>query len=92
VEHSTGHGPVIIGPGSIVRHAYIGPFTSIDENVVIEHSEVENSIILSGSRISNLGGRLEESLIGKNVVVEKTQKRPLSYKMMLGDNSQVSII
>ncbi|MEW6201583.1 MAG: glucose-1-phosphate thymidylyltransferase, partial [bacterium] len=76
VEDSTIRGPVIIGIGSRIVHSYIGPFTSIDENVIVENSEIENSIILRGSRISNLESRLEESLIGRDVVVERSFTRP----------------
>ena len=92
VESSTIRGPVIIGRGSRISNAYIGPFTSIDQDVVVEHSEVENSIVLRGSRISNLDRRLEESLIGRDAVVERSLSRPLSYKMMLGDCSRVDVI
>jgi glucose-1-phosphate thymidylyltransferase len=91
IEQSTVHGPAIIGAGSIVRNAYIGPFTSLGENVIVENSEVANSILLTGSRISHLDGRLEESLLGKDVVVEKSPRRPRAYKMMLGDCSHVSV-
>ncbi|MFH1539260.1 MAG: glucose-1-phosphate thymidylyltransferase [bacterium] len=92
VEDSTIRGPVIIGRGSRVTNAYIGPFTSIDEDVVVEHSEIENSIVLRGSRISNLNRRLEESLIGRDAVVERSLSKPHSYKMMLGDCSRVDVV
>lgn len=92
VESSTIRGPVIIGRDSRITNAYIGPFTAIDQNVVVENSEIENSIVLRGSRISNLDRRLEESLIGRDAVVERSLSRPLSYKMMIGDSSRVDVI
>ncbi|MCK4268293.1 MAG: glucose-1-phosphate thymidylyltransferase, partial [Actinomycetia bacterium] len=69
---------------------FIGPFTSIYFDVSVRHSEVEHSIILEKSRIVGIS-RLEDSLIGKNVQVEKSPKKPQAYRLMLGDNSQVGV-
>ena len=40
----------------------------------------------------NIGTRLTDSLIGKNVRITKDYKTPKACRMMLGDNSEVSII
>ncbi len=85
-------GPVIIGARSRIINSYVGPFTSIDEDVLIEKSEVENSIILRGSKIISLGARLEESIVGRDVEIKKVNFRPYSYKMMLGDCSKVDVL
>ena len=50
-----------------------GPYSAIDADVTIERSEVEHSIVLGGSRISDLAYRMEASLIGRNVVLERHQ-------------------
>jgi glucose-1-phosphate thymidylyltransferase len=85
-------GPAIIGRGARIEHAYIGPFTSVHEDVHIRASEVEHSIILSGSAILELGSRVEDSLVGHNVRIERTQSKPKAYRFMLGDNSQVDVV
>jgi glucose-1-phosphate thymidylyltransferase len=85
-------GPAIIGKDTVIENAYIGPFTSIYHDCVISGSEVEHSIILEGSKIENVGVRIEDSLIGKNVKVGKTDQKPIAYRFMLGDNSEVSIV
>ena len=85
-------GPAIIGENTIVRDAYIGPFTSIYHDCLIEGSEIEHSIILEGSTVEKVGVRIEDSLIGKNVKVGRSDKKPLAYRFMLGDNSEVSIV
>jgi glucose-1-phosphate thymidylyltransferase len=92
IVNSVVRGPAIIGENTLVENAYIGPFTSIYHDCEIVCSEVEHSIILEGSKILNLGVRIEDSLIGKNVKVGKSEKKPLAYRFMLGDNSEVSII
>jgi len=35
---------------------------------------------------------LEDSLIGKNVTIDKDHRKPRAYRMMVGDNSAVSVI
>ena len=60
-------GPAIIGSGSRIERSYIGPFTSVQDNVHVRASEVEHSIILSESVILELGSRMEGSLVGHNV-------------------------
>ncbi len=90
VQNSHIRGPVIIGENAEIIDSFIGPFTSIYFDVSIRHSEVEHSIILEKSRIVGIS-RLEDSLIGKNVQVEKSPKKPQAYRLMLGDNSQVGV-
>ena len=90
VTNSHIRGPVIIGENSVVRDSFIGPFTSIYFDVTIRHSEIEHSIVLEKSTISGIC-RLEDSLIGKNVIVKKSEKKPKAYRLMLGDNSEVGV-
>ncbi|MCE5323576.1 glucose-1-phosphate thymidylyltransferase [bacterium] len=85
-------GPAIIGEGCIIENAFIGPYTSINDRCKIISSEVEHSIILEDSQILGIGSRLEDSLIGKNVRIDKDHKKPKAYRMMVGDNSTVSVI
>ena len=91
IERSTVRGPAIIGSFARVTNAYVGPFTSIMNDVEIRGSEVEHSIVLEGSVISELGGRVTDSLIGRNVRIYRQPVRPSAYRFMLGDNSEVGI-
>lgn len=85
-------GPVIIGPRARIEHAFVGPYTSVGSDCVIESSEIENSIVLEGSSIIRVDGRIEESLVGKNVKIGRTKRRPVAYRFMVGDNSEVGIL
>src|SRR5215210_7683795 len=67
IEESVIRGPAIIGANARITHAYVGPFTSIMNDVTIRESEIEHSIVLEGSIIQDLGTRVADSLIGKNV-------------------------
>jgi glucose-1-phosphate thymidylyltransferase len=91
IERSVVRGPVVIGPGAHVVHAYVGPFTSIGPAAEIRDSEIEHSIVLEGSVISDLANRIEDSLIGRNVKIYRLPVKPSAYRFMLGDNSEVGI-
>ena len=66
-------GPAIIGAGARLTDCYVGPYTAIGEDCVIENAEVEHSILLAGSVVRDLAGRMESSLLGRNV---KRRPRP----------------
>ncbi|MEA2222602.1 MAG: glucose-phosphate thymidylyltransferase [Solirubrobacteraceae bacterium] len=92
LERTTVRGPAIIGAGTRITDAYIGPYTAIGENCVITSAEVEHSILLSGSTVSNLEGRMESSLLGRNVTIARGVRQPRAYRFMVGDNSEIGIL
>jgi len=84
-------GPAIIGSGTVVDNAYIGPFTSIYYDCVVRNAEIENSIVLEGTRIHDVAGKIDGSLIGKECEVCASQSRPTAVRLMLGDHSRVEL-
>src|SRR5438477_135677 len=92
LERATVRGPAIIGAGAVLRDAYIGPYTAIGPGVRIEGAEVEYSIVLEGSSIQNLEGRIEASLVGKNVAITRSPAMPRAYRFVVGDNAEIEIL
>ncbi|HEX8066602.1 MAG TPA: glucose-1-phosphate thymidylyltransferase [Thermoleophilaceae bacterium] len=92
LERSTVRGPAIVGRGARITDAYVGPYTSIGEDVTIHGAELEYSIVLSGSSVRDLAGRLEASLIGRNVAIGRSPAAPRAYRFVVGDNAEISII
>jgi glucose-1-phosphate thymidylyltransferase len=92
LERATVRGPAIIGAGAVLRDAYIGPYTAIGPDVRIESAEVEYSIVLEGSSIMNLEGRIEASLIGKDVSINRSPALPRAYRFVVGDNAEIEIL
>ena len=84
-------GPVVIGENTKIINSYIGPYTSIYYDALVENSEIEHTIILEKSRVRDIR-RLEDSLIGQNVEITRTQKKPHAYRIMVGDSSKVEVI
>ncbi len=91
LERSKIRGPAIIGVDARIVDSYVGPYSAIADSVTIDHSEVEHSIVLEGSSICDLGDRMEASLIGRNVKLERSNSRPRAYRFMVGDNSEIKI-
>ncbi len=92
IINSVVRGPAIIGRNTRLVNAYVGPFTSIYHDCLIENSEIEQSIVLENSKIVDITHRIADSLIGRNVEVTRSEYRPRVLKMMLGDNSKVGIL
>ena len=92
LERATVRGPAIIGAGAQVRDAYIGPYTAVGRRCVIERAEVEHSILLEGSSVRNLDGRMESSLLGRDVAISRGDRQPRAYRFMVGDKSEIGIL
>ncbi len=93
VAGSVIRGPAVIGPDARIEEAYVGPYTSVGDNVTIKRSEVEHSIILSGSVIEDLGTRMEASLIGRDVrLTRRSWALPKTLRMLVGDHSEIEIV
>jgi glucose-1-phosphate thymidylyltransferase len=92
LERATVRGPAIIGAGAVVRDSYIGPYTAIGRNCVIERAEVEHSILLEGSSVRGLDGRMESSLLGRDVAIYRGDRQPRAYRFMVGDKSEIGIL
>ncbi|HEV3320768.1 MAG TPA: glucose-1-phosphate thymidylyltransferase [Solirubrobacteraceae bacterium] len=92
LERTRVRGPAVIGAGAQLRDCYIGPYTAIGEGCAISGAEVEHSILLAGSSVCDLDGRMESSLLGRNVTVRRGDRQPRAYRFMVGDNSDISIL
>jgi glucose-1-phosphate thymidylyltransferase len=92
LERATVRGPAVIGAGALVRDAYIGPYTAVGDRCVIEGAEVEHSILLEGSSVRHLDGRMESSLLGRDVSISRGDRQPRAYRFMVGDQSEIGIL
>lgn len=90
VVRSQIRGPVVIGKGARIVDSRIGPFSSIGAGVVIERSGIDHSVILEGSRVTDIG-RLEDSLIGRRVVVHPGGTRHGALSLLVGDDCRIEL-
>lgn len=88
VRNSTLRGPLVIGRDAVVENSFIGPSSAIGNGCEIVNSEVEHSVIMERSRILDIT-RLEDSLIGREAEVTRSQRRPRALRLMVGDHCQI---
>lgn len=82
-------GPLKIGAGSRLRDAFIGPHTSVGEDVVIESTAAENSILLPGCRLLGAPLHLTGSLLGSGATVGTTAGHGVS--LYVGDDATLMV-
>jgi glucose-1-phosphate thymidylyltransferase len=92
VTGSVVRGPAVIGANARIEDAYVGPYTSIGDEVVIRRSEIEHSIVLAGSLVQDLDTRMEASLLGREVKLTRSEGRPKTLQMLVGDKSEIKIV
>jgi glucose-1-phosphate thymidylyltransferase len=92
IVRSVVRGPVVIGRGALIEDSYVGPYSAIAADTVVERSEVEHSILLERAKLIGLEGRIESSLLGRDVTVRRGERTPRAYRFMVGDNSEIEIL
>ncbi len=92
IVNSVVRGPTIIGERTRIVNSYVGPFTSIYHDVLVENSEIERSIVLEHSSIKDIPVRIQDSLIGRNATINRSPIKPKAIKLNLGDYSQIGLL
>lgn len=90
-------GAVIRGPVSIAENAtiksgtYVGPYTSIGPDSVLENIHIENSVVIGDSEIT-ASGRIVDSLLGRSANVESAEGQlPEGRRLVVGENSHLKL-
>lgn len=84
-------GPVIIGKNNVIRGSYVGPYTSVGDNVTIENSEIEASIVMKECVLRNIPGRIDSSLLADNSQVLAADRMPSTHRFVLAENSYIQL-
>lgn len=90
IKKSTLRGPVVIGENVEIESSFIGPYTSIGDNVKIVKSSIEHSVIMNDSELREIE-RIEESLVGRRVLITKNNTSHKALRLLLGDDSIVEV-
>ncbi|WP_041083561.1 glucose-1-phosphate thymidylyltransferase [Thermotoga profunda] len=84
-------GPVIIGGNCKIINSYIGPYTAVGNNVSLENCEIENSILMDQSSITNVTTRIDSSILGKGARVFQNGGIPKAARLVVGDLSSIQL-
>lgn len=83
-------GPTIIGADTCLVDSFVGPYSSIGENCVLEDSEIDHSIILAGSTVVGIR-RIADSLVGRETSIRPSTEMPRAYRLMVGDHCEITL-
>ena len=92
VERCHIRGPVVICSGATVRDAYIGPYSAISEDAHVERAEMEHAILLERSSIVGIDRRIEDSLIGADCQIRRSDAIRSANRLLVGDGSRIEIL
>jgi glucose-1-phosphate thymidylyltransferase len=84
-------GPAIIGARSRIVDSYVGPYTAIGDDVRIDGSEIEHSIVMDGAKILFVGSRLETSIVGRGASIVRRFDIPNAMRISIGDGAHVAL-
>jgi glucose-1-phosphate thymidylyltransferase len=82
-------GPVAIGPDAVIEDSVVGPNVSVERNVRILRSAVEDSIVMEGCQIVDVHG-LAASILGRNVEVLHSGTGGV-HRLVVGDQSRLEL-
>jgi glucose-1-phosphate thymidylyltransferase len=92
IGNSTIRGPIIIGNNCKINNCFIGPYTSIADNVTLIETDIEHSVILDGAKIDSIHQRIVDSVIGRKAHLTLAKKRPKALSFMIGDDSHIELV
>lgn len=83
-------GPVAIGSDTIVKSgSHVGPYTSLSDEVTVDGSRIESSVVLSGTKI--VGSlHLEDSIIGERSDLQ-SEHDMRHTEVLIGADSEVRL-
>ena len=87
----TVRGPVIIGENCHLENCFVGPYSSIADQVTLIDADIEHSVILQGAKIIGIHQRIVDSVIGQRVQLQVAPRRPKALRFMIGDDSQIEL-
>jgi glucose-1-phosphate thymidylyltransferase len=89
--HCTVRGPVTIGQNCHLENCFIGPYSSIADNVTLIDVDLEHSVILQGAKVDSIHQRIVDSVIGQRATLTVAPRRPKALRFMVGDDSQIEL-
>ena len=90
VEQSAIRGPVVIGERCRIRGAFIGPYTAIGDDTIVENTSIQHSVVLDHCHLEGID-RLEDSILGRAVTIRRSANGPKALRVFVSDDSQITL-
>lgn len=92
VINCTVRGPVTIGSDCHLENCFIGPYSSIADQVTLLDVDLEHSVILQGAKVVGIHQRIVDSVIGQNAHLRIAPQRPKALRFLIGDDCQIELV
>lgn len=84
-------GPTVIGRGCSILRSTIGPCVSVGDNVTVEGTDLEDSLIMDKATLV-CGGRITHSILGRAArVLRRHDRRDDERSFLIGDNARIEL-
>jgi glucose-1-phosphate thymidylyltransferase len=90
VEQSAIRGPVVIGERCRIRGAFIGPYTAIGDDTIVDNTSIQHSVVLDHCHLEGID-RLEDSILGRAVTIRRSANGPKALRVFVSDDSQITL-
>lgn len=87
IYNSIVRGPIVVGENSTIKNSYIGPYTSIGKDVMINKANIECSILLDKSSVFSIETNIDSSIIGEGSIITKENRLKKANRLMTGRDS-----
>jgi len=91
VINCTIRGPVTIGSGCHLENCFVGPYSSVADQVTLIDTDLEHSVILQGAKVIGIQQRIVDSVIGQRAHLKVAPQRPKALRFLIGDDCQIEL-
>lgn len=91
IVNSEIRGPVSVEEGVTITDSYIGPFTAIGKECLIQGSRVENCVLMEKVKILNVKGQIDNSLIGPESEISGNDGRRTCHEFFIGERARIKL-
>ena len=92
IINCTIRGPVAIGNDCHIENCFIGPYSSVADQVTLIDVDLEHSVILQGAKINGVHHRIVDSVIGQRAQLTVAPQRPKALRFLIGDDCQLELV
>jgi glucose-1-phosphate thymidylyltransferase len=91
VVNSEIRGPVLIGDGVTITDSYIGPYTAIGDDCLIQGSHVENCVLMNSVKVTNVKSQIDNSLIGPESEITGNDGHKNCLEFFVGEKAKIKL-
>jgi glucose-1-phosphate thymidylyltransferase len=91
VINCTIRGPVTIGSNCYLENCFVGPYSSIADQVTLIDVDLEHSVILQNAKVVGIHQRIVDSVIGQGAHLSVAASRPKALRFLIGNDCQIEL-